>query len=140
MDPKECIRRNFAAFDRHDIQGVVDTYTEDCELIDVTAAEPAYGHKLLREYAQQLFEAFPDMHVGEVKALLAEGHTVAAQFELVGTHTGEFLGCAPTNKTIHWPTCSFFELTETNDRILRETYYYDSGRLMAQLRDSKDTR
>ncbi len=137
MDPKETIRRNFAAFDRHDIEGVAQTYTEDCELVDITSPAPVHGHKILGDYARELFKAFPDMHVGEVKALLAEGHTVAAQFELVGTHKGEFLGCAPTNKTIHWPTCSFFELTETNDRILRETYYYDSGRLMAQLRGSK---
>ena len=39
--------------------------------------------------------SFPDMHM-EIVELIAEGDRVAARFTCSGTHTGEWLGHAPT--------------------------------------------
>lgn len=139
MDPKECVFRNFRAFGARDADGVINTYTPDCELVDVTQpqGQAAGGHQALRDYLKQFYQCFPDIRVTNER-VISEGHTVAAQFELHGTHKGEFMGFPATGKTIRWITCSFFDLTDDNARIKKETYYYDMASLVAQLRGRPD--
>ena len=119
------------AFGKHDAAGVIGTYTEDCVLVDITEESPM-GYDVLAPMLDQLYAAFPDMRV-ENEVLISEGHTVGAQFELVGTHKGEFMGQPASNNVIRWVTCSFFEMTDSNDLIKKETYYYDRGSVIKQL-------
>jgi predicted ester cyclase len=42
-------------------------------------------------------QSFPDMHM-EIVEMIAEGDRVAARFTCSGTHTGEWLGHAPTGR------------------------------------------
>ena len=56
-----------------------------------------------------------------------------AEIELVGTHDGAFLGCAPTGRTIRWPGAVRYELSPSGDEIVAESFFYDSVGLMAQL-------
>lgn len=134
MDPKACVFRNFKTFDTRDEDGLVDTYTQDCVLIDITQPGKVFGgHDFLREYLKETYKVFPDIHI-ENEHVISEGHTVAAQFDIVGTHNGEFMGCPASGNLIRWQTCSFFEMIDSNDRIKKETYYYDKSSLLAQLR------
>jgi steroid delta-isomerase-like uncharacterized protein len=43
--------------------------------------------------------AFSDLHF-EIEEMVAEGDTVVARWTLTGTHTGPFLGLAPTGRAI----------------------------------------
>ncbi len=44
-------------------------------------------------------EAFPDLHF-EIAEMVAEEDTVVSRWTLTGTHTGPFLGIAPTGRSI----------------------------------------
>ena len=50
-----------------------------------------------RRWIAPFQESFPDMRM-EIVEIVAEGDRVAARFTCSGTHTGEWLGHAPTGK------------------------------------------
>ncbi len=50
--------------------------------------------------AQATFTAFPDLQV-TVNDQVAEGDLVVTRWSATGTHLGDFLGNAPTGKSVH---------------------------------------
>lgn len=51
--------------------------------------------------------AFPDQH-WEIEALIAEGDTVVMLSTHSGTHTGPFMGMAPTGRTFRGVNHAYF--------------------------------
>ena len=67
------------------------------------------GREGFKQFAQVLFDAFPDFQV-TIEDMLAEGDKVMYRGTVSGTHTGEFMGAHPSGKR--------FEVTEMHvDRI-----------------------
>ncbi len=62
---------------------------------------------------------------------MADDDTVIAEFDLLGTNSGKFMGLAPTGKSFRVPTIAvfFFE----GDRITNERVYLDVLSLLAQI-------
>ncbi len=56
-------------------------------------------------------EAFPDV-VPEIRDIIAEGDKVAIPVEARGTHTGPFLGIAPTHRPVRWTETHLFRLAD----------------------------
>jgi steroid delta-isomerase-like uncharacterized protein len=75
--------------------------------------------------------AFPDQRHDDVRMHVADDDTVVAEFDLLGTNTGEFLGLAPTGRTFRVPVIAvfFFE----GDRITNERVYLDLASLLTQI-------
>jgi predicted ester cyclase len=44
----------------------------------------------------------------DIEQLVADGDTVATRMRFSGRHTGEFLGRAPTGRTVTWAGAAFF--------------------------------
>ena len=65
--------------------------------------DPAPGQDVgpegFRQFFTELRTALPDLHVS-VEHLVADEDNVAFAYTISGTHQGEFLGVAPTNKRI----------------------------------------
>ena len=90
-------------------KALIRRYTEACNRKDLALLEelvsPDYFHSTLQlrgweEYKQMqtmLWKAFPDLHETN-DAIFAEGDRVCYRIKLTGTHTGEYLGIAPTGK------------------------------------------
>ncbi|MDQ4091530.1 MAG: ester cyclase [Actinomycetota bacterium] len=62
-----------------------------------------------RDAALMLRGAFPDWH-SEVHLLIAEDDYVVERFTASGTHLGEFMGAAPTNRVVAMPGINIFRL------------------------------
>jgi Dyp-type peroxidase family len=58
-----------------------------------------------------VFAALPDLRV-EVRALVAEGGTVACQGEWLGTHSGRLFGLAPTGRALRLPFSGLFRVSD----------------------------
>jgi C-1 hydroxylase len=66
------------------------------------------GLEALKQWAAMIYKSFSDFHE-TIEAIIAEGDKVWVRLKITGTHTGEFLGLAPTGK----------KFTETSVDIFR---------------------
>jgi steroid delta-isomerase-like uncharacterized protein len=75
--------------------------------------------------------AFPDQRHENVRMHVADDDTVIAEFDLLGTNLGEFLGGPPTGRSFRVPVIAvfFFE----GDRITNERVYLDGATLLRQI-------
>jgi predicted ester cyclase len=59
------------------------------------------GPERFKAWVTLLHSAFPDLHY-TVENVLAEGEMTAGHLKVRGTHQGEFLGIAPTDRKVTW--------------------------------------
>ena len=65
------------------------------------------GHSEFADYVRSVTTALSGYRC-EIEQLVAEGEVVAARMLFSGRHTGEFLGRAPTGRTVKWAGAAFF--------------------------------
>jgi steroid delta-isomerase-like uncharacterized protein len=89
------------------------------------------GDQAVLAYHRAQRVAFPDQRHENVRFHVADDDTVIAEFDLLGTNTGEFLGSPPTGMAFRVPTIAvfFFE----GDRITNERVYLDVLSLLTQI-------
>jgi len=91
---------------------------------------PIRGREGARKALEMLFAAFPDVRF-EAEQILASGDFVVARFGITGTHKGNYLGIAATNKRIDVHACNVVELR--NGKAIRSRLYADNATLFQQL-------
>lgn len=90
----------------------------------------APGLEALLDFTRHVLSAFPDMLVN-VDSMVAEGDTVVVQWSASGTQLGEFLGVAPTRRTVPITCVDFFTLQD--GKIASHSGYPDTARVLASL-------
>jgi predicted ester cyclase len=75
--------------------------------------------------------AFPDQRHESLRIHVSTDDTIIAEFDLVGTNSGEYYGQPPTGKSFRVPVIAvfFFE----GDRIVNERVYLDGASLIRQI-------
>ena len=71
----------------------------------------ATGAELLKHVWAMLFRVYPDIHL-TVEDLIAEGDRVVARNTVTGTHRGEFMGVAPTGKSVTYNEIFVFRFAD----------------------------
>jgi steroid delta-isomerase-like uncharacterized protein len=89
------------------------------------------GEEAVLAYHRAQRGAFPDQRHEHVQMHVADDDTVVAEFDLLGTNLGEFLGGAPTGKAFRVPTIAVFSFE--GDRITNERVYLDLASLLSQI-------
>jgi len=56
-------------------------------------------------------DAFPDLQ-STIEDMIAEGDKVVVRLTANGTHKGEFMGVAPTNKRVSWTTIVIYRIVD----------------------------
>ena len=88
------------------------------------------GEEQVRKYYAASRTAFPDQR-NEIHTLRHADDAVVVEFDLLGTHLGNFAGFEPTGRTFHCRMAAIFEFD--GDRIVCERIYFDSGTILRQL-------
>jgi predicted ester cyclase len=129
-DAKDVILKHIAAVNAHDDDA--DPWAVDAEL--VAPAGAATGRDNVLAVLSVFHEAFPDLRL-EVKQLLADGPSAAAEGIIAGTHDGVLHtpdgDVAPTGRTvgIRW---SAVYLTD-GDALKSEHLFFDQMDFLGQL-------
>lgn len=101
---------------------------------DVVISTPlpieATGVDAFKEVFTKLGKAFPDLHIA-IEDEIREGDKVACRTTVTGTHRGEYLGVAPTGKTITYNEMFIFRLVD--DRIAETWGVVDFAAQLRQL-------
>ena len=132
-DNKAVIRRWFEAENKKDLSPIEEIVAPD--FFDHT-------HQLrgIEEYKQRLnmfIKAFPDFHE-TIEDIIAEGDKVWVSFKFSGTHTGEYLGLAPTGKNITVECVNIFRIVD--GKAVEEWEIADALDMLKQLGVIKYTR
>ena len=88
------------------------------------------GEEQVRKYYAASRAAFPDQR-NEIHSLRHADDAVVVEFDLFGTHLGNFAGFDPTGRTFRCRMAAIFEFD--GDRIVCERIYFDSGTILRQL-------
>lgn len=131
MDPAQLVHDEIEDLSRGDLQAVLDYYTDDVFFHDVSA-EPCHGKQEMRDFMAIFYRGFPDLRI-EIRNVVAKDRLVAAEYDLLGTHTGTFLENPPTGRAFRIQAVSIYEQEPGGPLFSRETVYYDSASLFAQL-------
>jgi steroid delta-isomerase-like uncharacterized protein len=93
-------------------------YTDEVTWTTVGAGQELQGRQPVRDFLMwmhtQAFDAHP-----KVKTLVVGDGQAALEADFVGTHTGEFLGMAPTGKSVQVLYCVIYDLHDDKITALR---------------------
>jgi steroid delta-isomerase-like uncharacterized protein len=105
-----------AAWSRHDVDGLVHLFTDDCEYEDVAFEIVNQEHKGVCDWATGFLESFPDLRVEPIRSFEHDRRAVL-EWKMGGTHLGDFDGLAPTRR--HWSVRGVTVLDIEDGRIKR---------------------
>jgi steroid delta-isomerase-like uncharacterized protein len=105
----DVIRTACHAFNATDIDACLARIAPSLVMHLAGLPEPLHGRDAWREGFTLIKQAFPDLHV-HIEDMLAAEDQVAVRLTLHGTHTGEYLGFAPTGRPISYVSHEFYRL------------------------------
>lgn len=130
MNTKELLRNWIDAFQRCDLDAVVECYADDAINFQVAAGEPSIGKENIRKDSAEFFKAFPDAW-SKVENLMSDDDWAAWEWIGGGTFLGEFYGAKPTGKSFEIRGCGFFQFKD--DRIILQRGYWDKLSWFSQI-------
>jgi steroid delta-isomerase-like uncharacterized protein len=92
---------------------------------------PGAGREPVKGLVAAFRRAFPDLRL-EVQDVISERDRVVVRWQGTGTHTGEFLGIAPTGRAGSLPGCDILRVE--NGRIAESWPFYDRLTMLEQMK------
>jgi len=123
---KSIIRRWFEAENKKDLASLDEFVATD--FVDHT--HQLRGREEYKQFITAIGKGFPDFHE-TIKDIIAEGNKVWVFFEITGTHTGEWMGLAPTGKKIRVRLVEIFRIVD--DKVAEEWEVSDELNFYKQL-------
>jgi hypothetical protein len=111
---KATVRYFCDAMNSGDLKLIAETIDEVVEpdaLIRTPLPIEATGAQVLKEVFARLHRVFSDLQV-TVEDLIAEGDMVVARNSVTGTHQGEYMGLAPTGKSVTYNEIFIFRFVD----------------------------
>jgi steroid delta-isomerase-like uncharacterized protein len=112
------------------ISTMIDELVEPDALIRTPVPLDVTGAEALKRVWAALFQAFPDLQL-TVEDMIAEGDKVVVRNTVTGTHRGEYMGLAPTGKSVTYNEIFIFRFV--NGRVAETWGVVDFFSQMKQL-------
>ena len=115
-----------AAWNSHDPEKMLSTFTDDVYYEDVAFGEVSHGQAEFRKFAAEEFEGVPDLEIKLVHAAVHNGHGTV-EWSFSGTDKGVY----KTGKKFTVRGVSVIDVRD--GKISRSIDYYDTGTIMKQV-------
>lgn len=131
MSSAASIHREIAeCWNRRDFDGMRKLCHSEYTFTGSDGKVAAGGQEGGLQVARMWASAFPDGRL-EVKQVYVQGDTAIAEMVGRGTHKGNFLGNAPTGKSVEVVICNVIELRD--GKAYREREYLDMLSILTQI-------
>lgn len=114
----------------HDWDACLSTFRDSPRYEIVATGQIHEGAEAVVAYHQAQRTAFPDQRHEHVR-MHPSDDSVVAEFDLLGTNTGEFLGLPPTGRAFRVAVIAVFQFD--GDQIVNERVYLDAASLLRQI-------
>jgi steroid delta-isomerase-like uncharacterized protein len=125
---KALARRSWEIVNQHNPDLIDEMYTPD--FVWHEPDQDIQGSEEAKQFVSTFLEAFPDLKVS-VEDEIAEGDKVVTRWIIRGTHQGELMRIAPTDKQIELKGITIHRIE--GDKIVEEWERYDNLGMMQQL-------
>jgi steroid delta-isomerase-like uncharacterized protein len=112
------------------VERTIDELVDPNVLIRTPLPIDSTGREALKEVFGRLHRAFPDLHI-EINDLIAEGDKVVSRNTVTGTHQGDYMGLAPTGRSVTYDEIFVFRFAD--GRIVETWGVVDVAAQMRQL-------
>jgi steroid delta-isomerase-like uncharacterized protein len=131
VSPKEVIRRFYKeAWNERHLEVVDQLVSPSHALVSPRASGSAVGPAAYKKQIASFITGFPDLRFA-VEETICEEDKVVAPWTFTGTHKGEFLGIAPTNKKVSIAGITIHQVAD--GKILDSQAMWDAISLLHQL-------
>ncbi len=126
----QVVRNLVQALNGHDLDGLTALYAADYEGNDSAEPKPQQGPQSIRQSLTGYLQAFPDLELELVQAVLEENHA-ALHWIGRGTHQGTIMNIPPTGR--HIAVAGTWFLTLSDGKIVRATTIWDVAGMLRAL-------
>ena len=140
-DNEKLLERYPALWTAHDIEAVLENFTDDCIYEDLTLGVINRGKEDLRSFANEVYGTMPDFHLSYSDYFATETRGVAI-WNIKGTWNGELEGVDVTGKKVDYSGVTLFKFRD--GQICHNSDYWDYtvqlkqlGVLTKELRDCR---
>jgi steroid delta-isomerase-like uncharacterized protein len=127
----EVLEKHFKSEVEHDWETCLATFGGHAHYEIMATGQVHDGDTEVLAYHRSQRVAFPDQRHENVRFHVADDDTIIAEFDLLGTNTGEFYGQPPTGKSFRVPVVAVFLFDA--ERIVNERVYLDGASLIRQI-------
>src|SRR5438309_721284 len=117
---KKIARKFFELFRKGDVKEIGNLWASNYKFH--FPGQPVMSSEESKKVLQQYVDAFPDK-VFKVEDQISEGDTVVTRISVTGTHKGNFMGIAATNKKINATGIATHRIS--NGKIVEEWTEFD---------------
>jgi steroid delta-isomerase-like uncharacterized protein len=110
-DPRTAMQRFVEFINTGDATIGRQVISPDAEFLTPFSPEPLRGREGYLQILAIMRSALSDVQ-WRIERLVIEGDTVAARFELTGTHDGDFFGTAPTGRPVAVHASNFYRFAD----------------------------
>jgi steroid delta-isomerase-like uncharacterized protein len=125
---KTLARRSWEIVNQHNPDLIDEMYAPD--FVWHEPDQDIHGSEEAKQFVSTFFDAFPDLNV-TIEDKVAEGDKVVTRWTIRGTHQGELMGIAPTEKQIELQGITIHRIE--GDKIAEEWERCDNLGMMQQL-------
>lgn len=130
VDVKKIVSDCNKAWNLHDVNKILEFYTNDCLFEDVALGAVCRGKEELAAFLNSNHDFQHDVKF-ELKSVFGAGDWAGSESIFSGTHAHAIAGIPATGKTFSVRAAGIYQLH--NGKISRETGYFNMATIMQQL-------